>query len=109
MTRLKLGKAQDAKADADKAVALRRRTSGNARSTRGLILLALGDVKAAQDEFNEALRLKADSIRALWGRGQAYERQGLRSLALADYKKAIELKAPSTFRESNIKTRRARG
>ena len=30
---------------------------------------------------------------SLWGRGQGYERQGLRSLAVADYKKAIELKA----------------
>ena len=40
-----------------------------------------------------ALRLNAEIIGSLSGRGQAYEQQGLRSLALADYKKAIELKA----------------
>ena len=49
--------------------------------------------KAALEDFNEALRLKANVANSYWGRGQAYERVGHRSLALADYKKAIELKA----------------
>ena len=63
------------------------------KDTRGHILLALGNTKEALDDFNEALRHKADMVSSLSGRGQAYEQQGLRSLALADYKKAIELKA----------------
>ena len=88
----KAGKAVEAKFDADKAVSLNP-AAPESRDTRGHILLTLGDAKAALDDFNEVLRLKADSISALWGRGQSYEQQGLRSLALADYKKAIELKA----------------
>jgi uncharacterized caspase-like protein len=44
-------------------------------------------------EFNESLRLKTDAVQGYWGRGQAYEAQGLRSLASSDYKKAIELRA----------------
>jgi len=77
--------------DINEALRLETPKSSVGRKRRGLILLALGDAKAALDDFNEALRLKADSIVSLWGRGQSYEIQGLRSLALADYKKAIEL------------------
>ncbi len=94
--RLQSGKLKEAKADADKAVAIDA-TYASPKATRGLILLALGDAKAAQDDFTEALRLQANNIRALWGRGQAYERQGLRSLALADYKRAVGLKAQAAY------------
>ncbi len=53
----------------------------------------MNEAKAALDDFNASLQLKPGYISSLWGRGQVYEQQGLRSLAIADYKKAVELKA----------------
>ncbi len=51
----------EAKAHADKAAIL---PHGNAEpmAGRGHIVLALGDARAALEDFNEALRLKADVI-----------------------------------------------
>lgn len=99
------GNTKDAKADADKAVTLRPNFEN--RDTRGHILLALGETSAAFEDFNEALRFKKDAINSLWGRGQVYERQGLRSLAIADYRQAIEQK-PSGSKEDIDAQREAR-
>ena len=101
--RFKAGKAAEAKSDADKAVSLAP-ADADPRSTRGLILLALGDTKGALDDFNEGLRLKADDIGSLWGRGQVYEIQGLRSRVVADFKRVIEVKA-ATADETDVQNK----
>ncbi len=88
---LKAGRLEEAKRDADKAVAFAP-TSDNL-DTRGHILLALGEVQAALDDFNAALSMNADSISALLGRGQTYEARGFPMEALADFKKASDLEA----------------
>ena len=96
LARLKAGNTEEAKLDADKAVALASALPGgiprdialnSAKATRGLILLVLGDAKAALDDFNEALRLHPENMEALWGRGQAHELLGDRSLALLTIRK----------------------
>ena len=69
--------------------------NASSRDTRGHILLALGDANAALDDFNEAFQLKGDWISTRWGRGQVYERQQKPSLAVEDYRKAVEFKANS--------------
>jgi tetratricopeptide (TPR) repeat protein len=66
-----------------------------ARERRGLIFLGSGNAKGAFEDFNEVLRSSQGSIPSLWGRGQAYEQQGLKSLALDDYKRAIEMRGRS--------------
>jgi tetratricopeptide (TPR) repeat protein len=91
MRRQHLGQTLEAKADADKA-ALLAPGSAEPMDVRGHVLLALGDAKGALANFNEALRLNPEMISSLWGRGQAYELQGLGSQAIADYRKAIKLK-----------------
>ncbi len=107
LARLKAG-IRKGQTDADKAVALASALpSGiprdialiSAKATRGLILLVLGDAKAALDDFNEALRLHPDYIEALWGRGQAHELLGDRSLALLDYKRATEVKVWTVYQK----------
>jgi tetratricopeptide (TPR) repeat protein len=92
----KKGDKDRALADLNEAVRLQQ-WDATVRERRGHVLLALGDAKGALDDFNEALRRKADVISSLWGRGQVYEQQGLRSLALADYKKAVEIKPVSRW------------
>jgi tetratricopeptide (TPR) repeat protein len=90
-TLFKAGQAEEAKLDADKSIELA--PNSDNFDTRGHILLALGDTEGALDDFNEALRENADSISSLWGRGQAYEAQGLPAEAITDFNKAIELRA----------------
>ncbi len=104
---LNAGRAQEAKPDADRAVSLDPK-NGSARATRGQILLALGDANAALDEFNDFLRLDDASIQAHWGRGQVYELQEQRSLAVADYKKAVELNAKDRWDKDTQNKARAR-
>ncbi len=87
----KAGKLEEARLDADKAVAFER--SPDNLDTRGHILLALGDTQDALNDFNAALREKPNSISSLWGRGEAYEAGGLLTEALADFKRASELLA----------------
>jgi tetratricopeptide (TPR) repeat protein len=88
---LKARRPEDAKADADKAVALA--PTPENLDTRGHILLALGNASGALSDFNAALYGSADSISSLWGRGEAYEAQGFPAQAIIDFRKAVELEA----------------
>ncbi len=102
------------RAIADLNEAVRRKSSAFNRIGRGLTLLAIGKTDAALDDFNEALDRRdkwvqgAPPIAALWGRGHLYERRGLRSLAQADYNKAIEAKASDPLDKDAQNKARAR-
>ncbi len=66
-------------------------------------LLSSGDLKAAQSnwdsamaDYNKAIEIKPDSVRAYIARGEVREKEGDLNSALADYNKAIEL-SPGSF------------
>ena len=63
------------------------------RKRHGLVLLALKDFEHALEDFDEAIRITPRDVQAHVGRGQVYEALRDRASAIADYKKAIELKA----------------
>ncbi len=94
-------------ADLDHAISLDLNYA-DARSERAEVLLASGNAEAALNDLNEVLRLKPDVITSLWGRGQVYEQLGLRSLAKADYRKAIDLRATATDQTETQNKARAR-
>ena len=91
--------------DFSAAMAVSPENASAAKTGRGLSSLALGgSIGGALEDFNESLLLEGNSIDALWGRGRIFEQQGRRSLALADYRKAIELKANDS-RQANFQNK----
>ena len=58
---------------------------------RGLSYLALGDYKAALENFNEAVKLDRSSYAAWTNQGLALERLGDRERAFAAFAKAANL------------------
>ena len=73
---------------------------------RGAIFAALGKSAEAIDDFSQGIRLGGEGPRVYVRRAGAYEAQGLKALALADYRKATELDALSPLqREARVLAR----
>jgi tetratricopeptide (TPR) repeat protein len=66
------------------------------RSLRGLIFMKTRDVSRALEALDRAIALHPRSIESYYARGGIHETQGERDLAIADFRKAIELQ-PKTF------------
>jgi tetratricopeptide (TPR) repeat protein len=88
---LKARRLEEARIDVNKAIAFV--PNADNLDTRGHILLALGDIEGALNDFNYALQGRPESISALSGRGQAFEAKGLIAEALLDFQRAAGLKA----------------
>jgi tetratricopeptide (TPR) repeat protein len=93
-----IGKFSDALPDAEMAVALAPLV--NILDTRGQIYLALGRVEAALSDFDNAISGGIKIPGTYYGRGRAHELKGNRDAAVADYTKALELKAGGEYERS---------
>ena len=104
---VKLGKFAQAKVDGKKAVELD--PNGPAQmDTLGHALLGAGDVDEAIAMFTRAIGLGTKDATAFSGRGQSYEKRALRDLALADYRKALEVTASDDDQKTAQDTARTR-
>jgi len=95
---MELGRLPEAMADAEAALKLRRSgdpPTDSSFEVRGLVYLDMGKAVEAIDDFNQAIRLSSQSVRAYVGRGEAYEKLGAKAAALADYRKAAQMAAYS--------------
>src|SRR5215470_2122196 len=66
------------------------------RSLHALIYMKTRDVSHALEAFDRAVELDPRNIETYFERGGIHETQGERDLAIADFRKAIELQ-PKTF------------
>jgi tetratricopeptide (TPR) repeat protein len=80
----------EAQTDADRAQGINPR-SGAVHNSRGRIALAQGRIEVALGEFTQAVELDDQQADAFANRGVAYERSGKTDLALADYRRAVQL------------------
>jgi tetratricopeptide (TPR) repeat protein len=92
--KVRLNAFEAARDDYDRAFALGLSSRGDlyfGYSGRGYVSLRLRADAAAIRDFDAALRLDPSAQQVLMWRGHAYERQGLRPQALADYEQALRL------------------
>lgn len=79
---------------------------GPVLEVRGTLALASEKYAEAVDSLSEAIQSGVATPRVFTRRGTAYEKQGLRGLALADYRKASELDASNSLqREARVLAR----
>ena len=71
--------------------------NGDALTGRGLARLRNKDYARALDDLNHAIASDGGRIASYTGRAAVYEAQGNRELAIADLRKASELKPKSVF------------
>ena len=94
-----LGRFAEAHADAEMAISINS-SFGNAYTARGHAALKLnGQPDTALSDFMTAIRLGQEEPRSYGGRGNVYEIKGLRELAIADYRKAVELPAQTHMQQ----------
>lgn len=103
---LELGRTEEALTAAELAL----RVSGNragALRVHGLVLAALGRHVEAIDDFSSSIQLDDDATAGTYARRAAsYEALGMRTQALADYRKATELEVTTpSERELRIRAR----
>jgi tetratricopeptide (TPR) repeat protein len=84
-----------ASADIDHALLLNPKFAA-AFAARGLLFMKTRDVSRALEALDHAIALDPRNIETYCARGGIRETQGERDLAIADFRKAIEL-APKTF------------
>lgn len=71
--------------------------SSEAHNDLGVCLIEQGKLEDALDEFNLALKSKANMTEALFNRALCYERLLLRDAASQDYARALEIESDSTW------------
>ena len=58
---------------------------------RGLSYVAVGDLKAAASDFDDAVQIEPQSVKAWTSRGFAYERLGDKERAAGSYARALNI------------------
>jgi uncharacterized caspase-like protein/Flp pilus assembly protein TadD len=89
---LRQGQPAEAEADAGRALAADRRSSG-AHDILGRLALAQNRIEPALSELTQAVDLDDQQPAPVAHRGTAYERSGRINLAVADYRRALQLPA----------------
>ncbi len=98
------GRAAEGLPDAEKAVALAPK-GGSMLDTRAQIYLALNRVDEALVGFEAAIAAGFTSYAGTYyGRAQCHDKKGDAALAIADYRKAVELAKGASSPDSLIKT-----
>ena len=92
---------QRAIADLDRAIQINPRY-GLAYENRAFSQLDLKDLDKAIADFTKAVEFSPRSARAFKGRGDAYERKCNRALAMADYRRALDVNSGYSAARENL-------